>query len=66
LRVILRRVAAQYGRPDPPSFDEAVDILFTLTSFETFDTLAGPDRSPEEVTPLVDQLARAALLLDRV
>jgi AcrR family transcriptional regulator len=66
LRVILRRVAVQYGRPVPPSFDEAVDILFTLTSFETFDTLAGLDRSPEDVVPLVDRLARAALHLDQV
>lgn len=41
--------------------DELVNVLHTLTSFETFDTLAGPSRSPEAVTPLVQQLARAAL-----
>jgi AcrR family transcriptional regulator len=41
--------------------DELVNVLHTLTSFETFDTLAGPARSPEAVTPLVQQLARAAL-----
>jgi hypothetical protein len=29
--------------------------------FDTFDTLAGPARSPEAVTPLIQQLARAAL-----
>lgn len=40
--------------------DEIVDVLFTLSSFETFDTLAGPTRSLEEVAPLVAQLARAA------
>jgi len=33
----------------------------TLTSFETFDTLAGTTRGPEEVVPLVHHLACAAL-----
>jgi AcrR family transcriptional regulator len=43
------------------SADELANVLHTLTSFETFDTLAGPTRTPEEVTPLVQRLARAAL-----
>jgi AcrR family transcriptional regulator len=64
LRVLLGRLAEQYGRPAPESLDEAVDLLHTLTSFETFDTLAGPARSPEEVVPLVQRLARAAIGLD--
>ncbi|HEX3303420.1 MAG TPA: TetR/AcrR family transcriptional regulator [Thermomicrobiales bacterium] len=59
LRVVLERVAAQYGRPE--SFDEAVDVLHTLTSFETFDSLAGTTRSPEEVVAVVQRLARAVL-----
>jgi AcrR family transcriptional regulator len=41
--------------------DEAVAVLFTLSSFETFDTLAGPTRSLEDVAPLMYRLARAAL-----
>jgi AcrR family transcriptional regulator len=41
--------------------DETVAVLFTLSSFETFDTLAGPTRSLEDVAPLVCRLARAAL-----
>ena len=42
-------------------FDQAVDIVFTLTSFETFDILAGSAHSPREVVPVVQRLARAAL-----
>jgi AcrR family transcriptional regulator len=64
LRVLLGRLAEQYGRPAPEALDEAVDLIHTLTSFETFDTLAGTARSPEEVVPLVQRLARAALTLD--
>lgn len=45
--------------------DEIVDVLFTLTSFETFDTLAGSTHSPEEVAPLVFRLAHAALTLNK-
>ncbi len=44
--------------------DEIVDVLFTLTSFETFDTLAGSTHSPEEVAPLVFRLAHVALTLN--
>jgi len=64
LRVILRRLVEKYGRPAPETVDEMVNILFTLLSFECFDTLAGPTRSIEEVTPVVQRLARAALGLD--
>ena len=38
-----------------------IDVLFTLTSFETFDTLAGSAKTPEAVTPLVQHLSRAAI-----
>jgi len=40
---------------------DATGLLFILTSFESFDTLAGPDRTPESVIPLLQRLARAAL-----
>ena len=43
------------------TFDETADILFTLTSFETFDALAGPSHSLEEVAPTVQRLVRAAI-----
>ncbi len=64
LRVIVGRLAERYGRP-ATSLDEAVDMLYTLISFECFDTLAGPARSPEEVSPAVQRLAQAALGLDK-
>src|SRR6266480_3564365 len=64
LRVIIRRLVEKYGRPAPEAVDEMVNILFTLLSFECFDTLAGPARSIEEISPVVQRLARAALGLD--
>ena len=65
LRVISGRVAGKYGRPPADAFDEMINVLYTLTSFECFDMLAGPDRSAEEVAPVVYRLARAALGLEK-
>jgi len=65
LRVIIGRFVEKYGRPAPEAFDEMVDVLYTLLSFESFDTLAGPTHSIEEVTPVVRQLAHAALNLNK-
>src|SRR5437764_13000419 len=39
LRVLVGRIAEQHGRPAPQTFDEVIDILYTLISFECFDTL---------------------------
>ena len=64
LRVIVGRLVEKYGRPAPEAFDEAVNVLYTLISFECFDTLAGPTRNIEELAPVVQRLARAALGLD--
>jgi AcrR family transcriptional regulator len=66
LRVILQRVAERTGRSAPEAVDEDIALLFTLSSFETFDTLAGPARSPEEVVPQVQRLVRAVLDATRV
>ncbi|MGP7996112.1 MAG: TetR/AcrR family transcriptional regulator [Streptosporangiaceae bacterium] len=41
--------------------DRTARVLFTLTSFETFDTLAAPDQPLTSVAPEVFGLARAAL-----
>jgi AcrR family transcriptional regulator len=62
--VIARRLVEQHALSQGSTLDEAIDILFTLSSFETFDTLAGSTRSMEEVAPLVSQLACAALSLN--
>jgi AcrR family transcriptional regulator len=61
LRVLLERIAKQRGRPKAKDMDDAVDLLFMLTSFSTYDTLAGPERSQEQVTRLVQQLAQRVL-----
>ena len=61
VRGIVERIAERYGRPPEESWDEASNILQTLTSFETFDSLAGSSHSPEDVIPLLQRLARLAL-----
>jgi len=64
LRVIIKRLVEKYGKPASEAFDETVNILFTLLSFETFDTLAGSTRNIEEISPVVQRLARVALGLE--
>jgi AcrR family transcriptional regulator len=64
LRVLVGRLAERYGKPSPDARPGAIDLLHTLTSFETFDSLAGPTRSPEEVLSLVNRLVHAVLELD--
>lgn len=65
LQVIVGRFVERYGRPAPEVLDEVVEVLFTLIGFEFFDTLAGPTRSMQEVVPVVQQLAHAALGLNK-
>jgi AcrR family transcriptional regulator len=57
------RLTAQLGIPPADLQDDVIDLLFAVTSFETFDVLAGEDKTPEAVVPLVRHLARAALSL---
>ncbi len=61
IQVILDRTAEQVGQPGPDSMAGAVDVLQMLTSFQTFDQLAGQTRSPEEVTALLQELGHAAI-----
>jgi AcrR family transcriptional regulator len=65
-RALVGRFVAEQGRPPPESLEETVSLLFTVTSFESFDTLAGPDQTPEEVAPLILRLAQGALGVDVV
>jgi hypothetical protein len=60
-RALVGRFATEYGRPPPEQIEQIAAQLFTITSFETFDTLAGPDQTPEEVAPQIMELARAIL-----
>jgi AcrR family transcriptional regulator len=61
IRAILQRLGPDESPLIRDGLDEAVEVLYTLTSFATFDTLAGPMRSPEQVIPLVQRIMRAAL-----
>jgi AcrR family transcriptional regulator len=62
LRTLVERLRE---RPSPSAaLDQAIDVLFMLTGFETFDTLAGARRRPSDVTPAVLGLARATLGLN--
>jgi AcrR family transcriptional regulator len=61
LRVLVARMRERYGRPAPRMQQETIDLLFTLTSFQTFDLLAGAERTPAQVVPMVLRAARAVL-----
>jgi AcrR family transcriptional regulator len=61
LEVLVGRLAAHPGLTVSVPPDVAVRVLHTLTSFETFDSLAGEDSEPVAVVPLVTQLAGAFL-----
>jgi AcrR family transcriptional regulator len=65
LRVLVGRIAGQYQRPSPDTLDEAINVLCTLTSFECFDMIAGPERTIEEVAPVIYRLARASMGLEK-
>ena len=44
--------------------EEVIDVLHTLTSFESFDNLAGATHTPEDVIPLLCRLTLAILELE--
>ena len=60
---LVSRLTDQHGSPPAELQPAVIDMLFTLTSFDTFDTLAGAAKTPEAVVPLVQHLARAAVTL---
>jgi AcrR family transcriptional regulator len=59
--VLLERHAKLKGRPRPKEMGEAADLLYMLTSFSTYDTLAGTRRSSTQVAAMVQRLARLVL-----
>jgi AcrR family transcriptional regulator len=61
LRNVLGRFAEWYTQLSPDARNELIDVLHTLTSFESFDNLAGTAHSPEDVVPLVCRLTHAVL-----
>ena len=60
LRTIVGRLAKKYHKPSPAVREEVIAMLHTLTSFETFDNLAGLSRDPDDVVAQVCRLVRAA------
>jgi AcrR family transcriptional regulator len=57
LTVLVSRLPSSAGA----AAEQTVRMLYALTSFETFDTLAGPDQDLAPVVPVVTGLAEAAL-----
>ena len=51
----------QTERPKPKRMDEALDLLYMLTDFHAYDSLVDSGRHTEEVTKMLQQLARQAL-----
>ena len=60
LRRLIKRIAERGVQLGPAKLD-AIDVLFALTAFETFDALAGPERTVLDVVPAVQVLVRGAL-----
>lgn len=61
LRVIVERYEKSYRPLTPIEKPLAIDTLHMLTSFETFDALAVPERSLEDVANIIQKLAYRAL-----
>jgi AcrR family transcriptional regulator len=61
-RVLVERLAKQTRRPQRKELNDAIDLLYVLTSFSTYDSLAGPQRGTDQVTRMLQRLARRALI----
>jgi AcrR family transcriptional regulator len=61
LNVLLTRIGNERGWTAAQEMDDAVDLLYTLTSFHAYDSLAAHGRSLEQVTLMVQRLARQVL-----
>ena len=60
LTVLTKRILEAQGRDvRSRELTDIVRALFMLTSFDSFDTLAGPNRTPAQVSGMVQRLARA-------
>ena len=59
--MIVPRLGQRSGGAAAEAQDETIDLLFALTGFPMFDLLAGPQRTPADVAPIVLRVARAVL-----
>jgi hypothetical protein len=64
IRTLLERIATTRAPWAPARRDELEQLLFAMTSFESFDLLAGPHRSFTEVAPLLGQSACVIVLAE--
>jgi AcrR family transcriptional regulator len=59
---LVRRIgkdgAGREGGSAPFDHEDAVNLLCVLLAFDNFDALAGESRTPEDVTPMMQKLAR--------
>ena len=62
LAQLVKRLAG-HASPIVPK-EELVNTLFVLLSFDTFDAIAGPTRTPNDVVPIVRRMAYAVLGID--
>jgi AcrR family transcriptional regulator len=58
---LVHRLANGRTAMTPAAAARTVDVLFVLTAFATFDTLAGAGRTPADVIPIVQDLVHRAL-----
>jgi AcrR family transcriptional regulator len=61
LRVIMERYENSYLQMGPNRKPIALDALYMLTSFETFDALAVPERKVEDIIAMINRLAHQAI-----
>lgn len=61
LEVIVGRVRQEYGVPAEDAMTGAIDVLSTLTSFESYDALARGGREERDVAELLNRTARSIL-----
>lgn len=61
LKILLGRLGNETGRPKAEEMEAAVDLIYTLTDFHTYDSLAGSKRSLEQITRMVQRLVRQVL-----
>jgi AcrR family transcriptional regulator len=54
-------LAVLVQRLDSQQDESVIDVLYMLTSFDTYDALATPKRKPKDVAAIVQRLARASL-----
>ena len=66
LRTIVSRLSGRRrGKPAAGEAETLVDVLYAIIAFETYDTIAGPKRTLEQVAPVVHELALKALGVER-